>query len=222
MPACPCDHPLLLQSIPNHSCSKASKASLVLKSIQSITRAQSIQSITRAPKHPKHHKNCVGLSIILHAVLSPRRAQRRQVAVEEVSATCHACRAARRPSPRTQHRSQGAEAGWQGGVEQSPSCLQSSYFPPLSKPSSSALVRALPRRPDPRPMARTPVGADLATADFAWPSPRQWRDPHTKFGNSLGSREARDARRELAGALGASILQRKWLRWCPRDVCITS
>ena len=38
----------------------------------------------------------------------------------------------------------------------------------------------------------------------------------------LGSREARDARRELAGALGASILQRKWLRWCPRDVCITS
>ena len=147
-----------------HSCSKASQ-------------------ITRAPKHPKHHKNCVGLSIILHAVLSPRRAQRRQVAVEEVSATCHACRAARRPSPRTQHRSQGAETGWQGGVEQFPSEFQSSYFPPLSKPSSSALVRALPRRPDPRPMARTPVGADLATADFAWPSPRQWRDPHTIFGN---------------------------------------
>ena len=158
----------------HHSCSKAAKASLVLKASKASLVLQSIQSIT---------KNCVGLSIILHAVLSPRRAQRRQVAVEEVSATCHACRAARRPSPRTQHRSQGAETGWQGGVEQFPSEFQSSYFPPLSKPSSSALVRALPRRPDPRPMARTPVGADLATADFAWPSPRQWRDPHTKFGN---------------------------------------
>ena len=184
MPACPCDHPLLLQSIPNHSCSKASKASLVLKSIQSITRAQSIQSITRAPKHPKHHKK---LCWTIHhparctvSAASAATASRRTV--EEVSATCHACRAARRPSPRTQHRSQGAETGWQGGVEQFPSEFQSSYFPPLSKPSSSALVRALPRRPDPSPMARTPVGADLATADFAWPSPRQWRDPPTKFG----------------------------------------
>ena len=83
-----------------------------------------------------------------------------------------------------------------------PSEFQSSYFPPLSKPSSSALVRALPRRPDPRPMVRTPVGADLATADFAWPSPRQWRDPKPYLGMHLNDLYLQGCRCRLSpGAL---------------------
>ena len=79
-------------------------------------------------------------------------------------------------------------------------------------PPPSPHLRPHPRRPT-REGGPPASGWRLVTTTHCENGP-----PHFP----LGSREARDARRELAGALGASILQRKWLRWCPRDVCITS
>ena len=122
------------------------------------------------------------MPIILLPRMPPRRAQeasRRGRGVCVMVAACVARRGAPPPASSPAHSDLYQDVAGRSSTNRHKHEPQSLYSHPQSSPSSSALVRALPRRPKQSPPACHPRrGRPFSTLAFTAPV----RDPHTIFG----------------------------------------
>jgi hypothetical protein len=130
-------------------------------------------------------KNCVAQPNAHHpapqnaATTSAATASRRERGVCVMVAACVARRGAPPPASSPAHSDLYQDVAGRSSTNRHKHEPQSLYSHPQSSPSSSALVRALPRRPKHYHRPDTPVGADLSQPR---PSPRQCGTPTPYLG----------------------------------------